>query len=227
MRATELVQVYLHLVTLKVNDWHLRSCGSWHRNRLPFRSRVGCCKESAICFLDPLGDRQRAGKFERVSHFFQVSGGVVRRVLVIGNRQPNSAQIRFMDHNVWPPLLVNSGGRDRCVNRLAQVNASNNVLQGCIDNLRATGGTARQERRAILSENDGRAHARKWSFVRGDSVRFGANETERIRDTGRDAEVIHLIVEHDTGTRDHHLATPSRIDGRSQRDPVSQSIGGR
>ena len=99
--------------------------------------------------------------------------------------------------------------------------------EDCLGDDRGTAGRTDAEDRLPVLQDKGRAHARKWTFSGGDSIRLGAHQTEVVGDTRLGGEIIHMVVQKDSGPRDHHLAPETGVQRGRAGDPVAVGIRGR
>ena len=122
-------------------------------------------------------------------------------------------------------LVVDARG----VDGLAEVPAEGGDAEGHLQRARDDGraaGAADHEDRTPAFEDDRRRHARLRALSRGEGVRGAAHEAVDVRHVGGEREVVHLVVQDDSGARDEDAGAEGGVDRRRDGGGVALGVDG-
>ena len=115
-------------------------------------------------------------------------------------------------------------GIDGLLHRHAVVNGVEQRQQHGGDDAAAAGCAQHHHRLAVLADNR-RAHRRQRSFARGDGIGLALYQAIQVGHAGLGREVVHLVVQQDTGAWHSDLAAKPVVERVGHGDRIAPAVG--
>src|SRR5260370_3270869 len=156
-------------------------------------------------------DDHGLGFFDGIAGFFEQS-----------NRVRGKAALDI--ETVRLPLMVDTGKIDRVLQIHTEIDDVQHHLQDGGDDARSARG-AKNEKWVAIFQDDGGNHRRKRALARCDGVDFALYQPKQIGGAGLGREVIHFVVQQESGAWHGYAAAVTGVEGVSDGHDVSLFIG--
>ena len=122
--------------------------------------------------------------------------------------------------------MVNSGLRERLVQRHVQVEPPDKCLDDLGDDGWSTG-SAKSNHRLAISEDDSWTHARERTLPWRNRIRLGTDQAKKVGHARLNGKIVHLVIQQDACARDDDLRAERRVQCGRAGHPVALRVSRR